>query len=261
MMYNSIYRKRVVRLETKKEKQKLYDQVKAELVKRITDGTYEVGSFIPPENVLKEEFDVSRITIRRAINELAQEGLLLAHPGIGTKVIRPLKLDESLGEICSFTNVLKAYNLQPNTISLSVDKVIIPKNISKEMNLKDNTLGYHIYRVRGANNVSVAVFETYVVTDIKLSIDPNDYYGSLHEIFRNNGIIPTFIEESVEAVAATKKLARELNVRTGFPLLKSIRKVYDQTGRLFEYSILHYNSTNFKYITHSTAKLKENNNL
>lgn len=84
----------------------LYAQVKARLTARITDGTLQEGDFLPPEPELCEEMGVSRITLRRAVKELVDDGMLIRQQGRGTIVARG-KVRQTLVSLSGFAEAFR----------------------------------------------------------------------------------------------------------------------------------------------------------
>ena len=72
------------------------EQVHRELTLRIQNGVYTPGNFLPPERVLAEEFKISRPTLRKALDPLVADGVLVIHPGIGTRVAVPGQDEKAL---------------------------------------------------------------------------------------------------------------------------------------------------------------------
>ena len=90
-----------------------YDQLKQILHKLIQKGKYKPGDLLPPEQRLCVEFGVSRITVRKALDLLVQDGFLYRERGRGTFVTRPPLKQPA--QIMSFTEELKKLGLKPVT--------------------------------------------------------------------------------------------------------------------------------------------------
>jgi GntR family transcriptional regulator len=80
----------------------LYVQIKDYLRLNIQNGVFAVNERIPSERKLAEQFDVNRLTVSKALSELAQEGLIYSRVGKGTYV-SPARIDQALQSLASFT--------------------------------------------------------------------------------------------------------------------------------------------------------------
>ena len=92
----------------------LYYQLYDILSGEIASGNYKVGDRLPTESQLIEDYGVSRITVRKAMNMLADEGLIIKKPGYGT-FVEPKKMSQRLNKVVHFSNdmMLKKYEKTP----------------------------------------------------------------------------------------------------------------------------------------------------
>jgi DNA-binding GntR family transcriptional regulator len=98
----------------------LYAQVKQRLAERIRSGALAEGEFLSPEPELCAEFGVSRITIRRAVAELCDEGLLIRQQGRGT-IVAPAKMQQTLVSLSGFSDAFAASGRPVRHLVLSAD--------------------------------------------------------------------------------------------------------------------------------------------
>jgi len=149
-----------------------YIQIKNILEERIKKGVYPVGTLLPSENSLSQEFRVTRSTIRNAIKELKDAGLVYTEKGRGTRV-RQLKIEQSLLKFYSFGRVFedskKAY-------SKIINKRIIEKpskGIQEKLHIENSSI-YEIVRLRYFNDIPLILESSYIPTNIVKDMLSND---------------------------------------------------------------------------------------
>ncbi|MFD3155972.1 GntR family transcriptional regulator [Haloimpatiens sp. FM7330] len=226
----------------------LYYQIKEILRKRIEDEEYLPGDILPSELELQQFFNVSRITVRQAINELVNEGYLSRTRGKGTTVIFN-KIEESLSRIMSFTEEMKMRGFEPSTKVIEVSMVKANKVISKKLSINEGEEVYKIERLRYADNKPIAVFVTYLRRELNLPLEEEEYCGSLYELLnKRNNISAAKVKESFEASASNINVSKHLEIEKGIPILKRTRISFDNHGNNLEYSICYYRADRYKYI-------------
>src|SRR5690606_5351457 len=132
---------------------------------------------IPTEAELEERFGVSRITIRKAVEELVSEGLVVRQQGRGTFVQRP-KLTHVLNSITSWTERLTALGFTPKTLETEADVVEAPKRIAQMLELGEGEEVVKLKRLRLANDEPISLMINYLpkrlVPDLAARIAGNE---------------------------------------------------------------------------------------
>ena len=136
----------------------LYHQLMQRITADIERGTYPTGSRIPPEHELEQLYQVSRVTVRRALAELTSEGLLERKQGKGTFVSMP-KGNIQLKNLHSFHDSCKINKVKPSTDVIHVRETVASKADTEELNLDSGSRVLETLRVRRADGVPV-VLET-----------------------------------------------------------------------------------------------------
>lgn len=213
----------------------LYYQVKESLLKKIKSRQFNVGDLIPSESELQQNYRVSRITIRRAVQELVLEGLLYTQQGKGTFVSKP-KASQELNLISSWAETMTALGMHPESKVIHFSEVQAPVNIAKMLDVPIGDRIYRLDRIRYADNEPICIMTNYLVPAIVPGFLPKGLQGeSLYEMLeRNYNIVLSRAEETVEAKAAKTNEAAMLNIRRGAPLLYATRVTYDITDRPVE---------------------------
>ncbi|MDP2859710.1 MAG: GntR family transcriptional regulator [Bacillota bacterium] len=139
----------------------LYHKVKEFLRQAITAGAYATGDLLPSETALCRQFGVSRITVRRALSDLAVEGLLQRKRGRGTFVARP-KIERSLSGDPSFARDMIRMGYVPGAMNLKVSSGLADAHVLELLGLSEGDTVLVIDRVLEANGEPVAHQETIV---------------------------------------------------------------------------------------------------
>jgi GntR family transcriptional regulator len=213
----------------------LYYQVKESLLEKIKSNQFKVGDLIPSESELQEEYNVSRITIRRAIQELVQEGHLYTRQGRGTFVSRP-KVSQELNLITSWAETMAAMGMRPETKRIEYFVEPAPVNIARLLNIPIGDKVYRIERLRYADGEPTCIMTNYLSPAVvpgflAKGLKSESLYETLEKHY---SIVLSRAEETVEAKAAKASEAELLNIKRGAPLLCATRVTYDITDRPVE---------------------------
>lgn len=230
----------------------LYVQISQDLKEKIDTGVYEYGQNIPTEFELQEMYDVSRITVRQAIQSLEQEGLVVRARGKGTVVSKQEKIEELLTRIKSFTEEMRDRNMVPGTKFAEISQVRADEHLADVFSCPVDTLLYHVRRVRTANGKAIVLFDTYLLSQKELPLENERYYGSLYQLLEEQGIPhPVGIEEQFAAIIADETIGEALDVDAGSPIMKRVRMSFNKDLQVQEYTLSYYNGMNYTYVVYA----------
>ncbi|MBN1917265.1 MAG: GntR family transcriptional regulator [Verrucomicrobia bacterium] len=203
------------------------------------------GAVLPPETELARQLNVSRGTVRLAMNRLVQEGLLERRPRIGTRV-RRTPIDMHLEAWDSFTGEMAGRGLRIGWLRALVKLVDPPANVRAALDRDGNGQLWQLIRlagngVQGPTALSVSWLAPIISLD---ALDPlrDRLYTYLED---HCGVLSLRSAEKISAVAASAKLARRLRVTRGAPLLRRERLVYDRRDRPVEHNVEWYRPDRF----------------
>ncbi len=194
-----------------------------DLSKQVTTGQYQVGDQLPPEKQLCEQYQCSRMTVRRALQTLVDQGLIVRHRGKRSKVIRNRKT-VGLLSVQGFSDLSKKLNIEPWTELLSPSGfVVIPdelKALFAEANEFESALG--VMRKRGMDQEAILIEQTYVAGLEELTADIPDFsQQSLFQFLEQDfGIEIVNASQSFQAIACPQQLATGLGVAADAPILR-----------------------------------------
>lgn len=219
----------------------VYYQLKTIIEKDIKSGKLKPGDPIKTEMEYCSEFGISRMTVRQALKELENDGLILRERGRGSFVSH-LKIEQE--GLMSFTDMAKNKNMVPSTIVVSFDLTKIEK-IADNLNLNTEDDIYQLIRIRNADNIPVAVERTYLPAKMVPDFNSKDLTGSLFKIFTEDyGITILSSKTSFSSVMASDLLKKQLRITEDIPLLKLESLYY--SPKLVYYEESYYRSDYFK---------------
>jgi DNA-binding GntR family transcriptional regulator len=210
----------------------LWYQISVRLESAVLSGQLPPGSRLENEVGLGERLGLSRPTIRRAIQELVDKGLVVRRRGIGTQVVHgPVMRDVQL---TSLYEDLAASGQTPSTRLLGHEVVPADVKVATALGLPPGTAVDHIRRLRLADDVPVAVLENYLPRDLaEFAADDLAAHG-LYQLLRARGVTMRVAKQRIGARAATRGEAELLEIEPAGPLLTMTRTAYDASGRAVE---------------------------
>lgn len=231
----------------------LYYQIEMNLRKEIVAGDFKPGHLLPSERDLMNTYNVSRVTVREAINRLVVQRLVIKKQGKGTFVAKydPKHADHMVGPLNSSSEVFLLKNYTVKTKVLESKKTAPTKEIYKKLQLEEceSEEIFYLERVRYANDTPVAHIKCYLpygsIEGIeKINFSVATLYRTLEDYYRLE-LYEAY--EVIEAIKADEKSARLLQLEPGDPVLLDQRKTYLKNGTIIEYEKVRYRSDIYKY--------------
>ncbi|PRX32459.1 GntR family transcriptional regulator [Orenia metallireducens] len=224
----------------------LYYQLENIIREKVEKGDYGVEEQIPSERELSELFKLSRMTVRRALNELVEEGILYRKRGQGTFVAR--KKIESVPELIGFNEHIKARGMKPENKVIEQRVMPCSKLIAEKLQVKEGSKVIFTNRLRLADREPLAIEKSYVPYELcPILLDEDLAEGSIYECLKQSGYKPTEATDEVEAILADEYLSEVLNIEVGQPILKRERKTY-AANELIEFSFNFYRGDRYTII-------------
>lgn len=202
----------------------LYHQIYDHLHQQIDSGKLSPGDQIPAEIDLMKEYLVARITVRRAIRELVNEGVLDRHAGKGTFVSKP-KIDRALVNVTSFSSRMEAIGLHASAKLISKEIISAPHKIAEELQIPTGSPLLFLNRLRYSNGDPLVLERVYLSLERFAGLDEMDLenislYNLLSERF---SVKPTRSKKTLELVTANAEESRLLNSSVTHPTLFLLR--------------------------------------
>lgn len=225
----------------------IYYQLQEQLRKQIEDGTLQPGDPLPSERDLSETYGISRMTIRQAMTNLVNEGLLTRSKGRGTFVAEE-KIEQPLMKLTGFSEDMKQRGIKPGSTLIRFETVAAPANVAKHLELDAGTPVYEISRLRTGDGAPMA-FETSYLRQDAITIREQDLEGSLYEaIEAQSGRTIDKARQTIEPSFASEEEAGMLTIEPGSPVLLLERTTRFHDGTVFEFVKSVYRGDRYKFI-------------
>lgn len=221
----------------------LYLEVADKIKEDIFSGKYPVGTMLPSETELEELFEVSKITVRKAIELLAADEYVEKKSGKGTTVLSERPYNK-LSKAISFTQILENSNLAVEKTILDVKKVVLSEKDSAFKYFGSEAICFQrMYLLAGKPYI---YFKHYLPTGLKRVTKKDLENDSLYRILYQNGLdIERFMDDFLAIALSSEE--QELLQTNEKIALKRIRKSYDYEQNIIEYSEALYNTAEHAY--------------
>lgn len=214
----------------------LYHQIFLILRNRIYGGELSEGDLVPSEQDLTNEFGVSRITARRALNELADAGLVVRERGRGTRVVKRPPAPAVTSSIDGWLENISLMGLSTRAQVLDFSYVAAGDEIAQALELEPGAEVQRAVRVRWLDEKPMSYLVTYVPADIGRQFERADLNAKpLLHLLERAGIDVSSARQTISATLADSEVARALSIHAGAPLIEVRRVVRDRLERPVEY--------------------------
>lgn len=225
----------------------LYHQAAEALEEAIKDGRLPSGSKLGNELRLAQQLGISRPTMRAAIGQLVDKGLVFRRRGVGT-IIASSPINRVVA-LTSLYDDLSEAGREPSTRTLAFEKSPCPEEIREWFQAGEDTLMFMFDRLRSVGSEPLALMHNAVPAEL-LDITPEDLESAgLYKLLRGGGFTPHIATQQIGAVKADEGEAELLNIEPGDPLLTMTRMAYDASGRPIEYGWHRYRADSYSFDT------------
>ncbi len=232
----------------------LYYQLKTELLSRIKDGSYPIGSTIPTETELSESLKLSRSTVRQAILALVSEGYLERVSSKGT-FVRPPR--EDVNYIRSFSPFYQQMAKTGKALRTKLLTMVVQPcgdSVSRLLRIDPQEKVIRLERLRYADETPMVVMLNYLpYSKCRFVLDHDFKTESLFEVLaRSADSCPTVTRTISSAISATQEFARLLNIGIGDPILNLENESRNSAGFIVDYGYARYRGDLNKFEVEAT---------
>ncbi|WP_076801444.1 GntR family transcriptional regulator [Latilactobacillus curvatus] len=225
----------------------VYIQIHNQLKKDIEAGKWSIGDRIPSERELALNFEVSRMTLRQAVQTLVDEGILERRIGAGTYVANQ-KVQEKMSGVTSFTDLMTAQGKTPSSKTISFHIANPSLSEAEKLRLSDGEQVLRMERIRYADNVpicfEVATVPQSLVADFSKAEITSSFYKTLEE---KGGYQMGGAQQTVSAQLASERIAEYLDIKRNGSILRLRQVSFLNDGTPFEYVRTQYVGERFEF--------------
>lgn len=226
----------------------LYHQIFLILRSQIAEGKLPPGALVPGEEELTRQFNVSRITARRALAELAAEGLVTRGRGRGTHVAARNEPPPIRAGVEGLLENLLAMGLKTQVNLVEFGYEAAPPDVAVALQIKAGEEVQRAIRVRSLDIGPFSYLTTYVPADIGRKFSRKELaHQPLLALLEQSGVTIGGAEQTISSTLADARVAPLLKTAVGAPLLRISRVVQDSAGRPVEYIIGLYRPDRYQF--------------
>lgn len=230
----------------------LYDQIERNLRDLIVNGQLQPGEMMPSEWDLSELYKVSRLTVRRALEELVRQNWLERKHGVGTFVRQPVIASIADSKL-SFTEQMRAIGRKPSSHIVEQRVVAATIKIARALRIPEGASLFEIIRVRLADDIPILLETSCLSLDRFPSLATRTWSqeDSLYKILSEEySISITGMDHTLKPVLLTETEARYLQAKAGTPALLSEIIAFSRDGNPVEYSWSYSNGDKSEFYFH-----------
>lgn len=226
--------------------QPLYQQLQRALREAIEKGLIGPEDALPSERQLAAELGVSRITVRKAIEGLAEDGILERRQGSGNFVGAPTRVDKNFAKLTSFSEDMRARGSTPHSEWLKRAEGTVTPEEAMKLALSPGTQVYRFHRLRYADEAPMSIEYATVVASALPSLDV--VKESLYDALERAGNRPVRALQRLSAFLLSEEHARLLNAKERDAGLMVERLGYLRDGRAVELSHSIYRGDTYDFV-------------
>lgn len=222
----------------------LYIQLQQLIRDAISEGVLDQNEAIPPERNLAIEYDVSRITVRKAIAGLVEEGLLTRRRGAGTFVAS--RVEKSFSKLTSFSEDMEARGRRASSSWVSRMSGAVNSDEAMALGLAPGSTVLRFTRIRYADDEPLALEISTIAGSCLASLD--DVEDSLYAALEKSGNRPVRALQRLRAVPFGTEHAKMLGVDPGHAGLLIERHGFLRDGRTVEFTRSYYRGDSYDFV-------------
>ncbi len=218
-----------------------FEQIKQYICQQVENGAWRENFKLPSENALSQEFVCSRMTARRALTELCEQGLLVRSQGKGT-FVATLKSQSSLLEIKNISDEIRGRGHHYNVEVLQVAEQQASEEVAITLSLEVGQTVYFSSLLHLENNVPVQLELRYVNPELVPNYLDNDFTLHTPHEFLSMAAPLTEAEHIIEATMVDEHLAQQLKLQNNEPCLEIKRRTFSSKGVVSFARLIHPSS-------------------
>jgi len=225
----------------------MYRQIADAIREKISSGEYKVGEALPTEAQLREEFSVSRVTVRQALKLLIENEELESIQGSGTYV-KENKVKYDIYQQSSFAEKWAHLDGVTHSDVLAFEIQAASLTMAEHLEINEGARIFYIKRVRFLDNNPITVEETWMPTDMFPDLTYQVMQGSKYDFIENQkGLVIDRSEQEIIPVLPPEDIALQLGIDPAEPIIEKRTRGYLHDDTVFEYSRNYFKSSDYKF--------------
>jgi GntR family transcriptional regulator len=222
----------------------IYRDLANALRRAIAEGVVGHGTLLPSERDLGEQVGVSRTSVRKAMDSMVDDGVLIRRQGARTAVAE--RVEKPLSSLTSFTEDMRSRGLEPGMLWLSRGTGVASPAETMALDLSVGQQVSRLRRLRTSNGKPMAIENA--VVPVCFLPDPDEVTSSLYEVLSLRGCRPARALQRLRAAVANAEDAKLLGLEVGAPLLVAERRCFARDGRPVEFTQTRYCGDRYDFI-------------
>ncbi|MCS4487911.1 trehalose operon repressor [Streptococcus sciuri] len=238
---------------------KKYQAIASDLEKAIQNGNYQPNTFLPTEDSLVKHYQVSRDTIRRALRQLSEQGLIKKRHGAGSQVIKQKQINFPVSELTSYQELSHHLDVSSKTNVISIDKLIVDEDLAQLTGFKVNSLIWRIVRQRVVDELASVIDIDYLRKDLIPEMTRQIAEQSIyHYLEEELGLDIAFAQKeiTIDQLTDMDKLLLDLGQEHHVVSVKS--KVFLSSQEQFQFTESRHKLEKFKFVDFARRKKHKN---
>ncbi|KGM46306.1 GntR family transcriptional regulator [Neobacillus niacini] len=236
----------------------IYEDIKGEIESKVLQA----GDMLPSESDLQNLYDVSRITVRRAIQDLENDGFVKKSQGKGT-IVCANKQKYDLQRLTSFSEDVKKLGEISSSIIRDFKVIKADSKTAKSLGIAEGDDVYYLERSRLSGDKIVGLHKAYIKKSSDFSLDRTEFdeTTSLYETLKSKGIKLKHANEILEAQIPDKEIQKSLGISDNIPIFFKERVTFNTAGLPIEFVKMYYRSDIYQYRVTLDVSDENNNTL
>jgi GntR family transcriptional regulator len=222
----------------------LHIQIQSSIRSAIEELVLQPGAALPSERDMSEALGVSRTSIRKAMDRLVEEGMLIRRQGARTEIAR--RFEKPLSSLTSFSEDMRSRGLSPGMIWIAREVAAASPSEVMALNLSIGATVSRLKRVRTGDGRPMAIEHAAIPT--QFLPDPSVVTGSLYDVMSEIGHRPARALQRLRASVASAEDAMLLDLEPGAALLLAERRCFDANGTPVEFTQTRYCGERYDFV-------------
>lgn len=240
-------------MSNKKTRIPKYRQIEKDIVDHINADFYSVDDPLPTESELMNTYNVSRVTVRQALGNLVEKGIVYKKQGSGS-FVAPRDMQRKSHKLKSFTEEMSEKNRSVSTEVISFNIVEAGEEISRRLGIKSDERVYFIERLRLSDGEALMFERTFMSVNQHIDISIRDLEGSKFEYVDSKGMVMDYSDQDIDAILSTTYISNLLGIEVGSPLIRIRHTTYLDDGSILEFTELYMHPDKYQFSIVKTRK-------